>query len=126
MRQRLAGAVNPVDASSQSHVDGVLAGAAAQALARPAETGSTINQAILQLRAFLVLTHLTGRGLTDVDVGELGAVSGGDPLGALIRHGQHGARPPHEDATAIGQPAGPVAIAFPMSSAREGSGYAIA
>ena len=56
MRQRLAGAVNPVDASSQSHVDGVLAGAAAQALARPAETGSTINQAILQLRAFLVLT----------------------------------------------------------------------
>jgi len=44
------------------------------ALARPAEPDGPLDQAVLQLRALLVLAYLLDRRLAHVDVGELGAV----------------------------------------------------
>ena len=80
--------------------------------ARPAEPGSPLDQAVLQFGALLVLADLPGRGLADVDIGELGAMRGGDPLGGLIRDGQHDAPPRAACAPARGRRAGPVARAL--------------
>src|SRR5689334_13511471 len=65
----------------------------ADPLAWPAETDSAINQAILQLGAFLVLAHLIDRGLAHIDIGQLGAVRRADPLVSTGRGAQHRTSP---------------------------------
>ena len=79
-------------------------------LARPAQARGAVHQAILQLRALLVLAHLHGRGLADVDVGELGPVGGAHAIRRPFRRAQHGAPPPISVA-AGGPRLGPVAAA---------------
>jgi hypothetical protein len=58
-------------------------------ISRPAKSDGALGQMILQLGAFLVLAHLTGSGLADVDVGQLGAVRRRDPLLTGERRVQH-------------------------------------
>jgi hypothetical protein len=87
------------------------------ALPRPAKAGGSIGQAILQLRALLVLAHLTGGGLADIDVGALGAMRRADPFVGLIGHAQHGLPPQRDAAAAAGaQAAAPTASGFAMAA----------
>jgi hypothetical protein len=79
-------------------------------LARPAQARGAIHQAILQLRALLVLAYLHGRGLADIDVGELGPVGSANALRRPFRCVQHGV-PPSIRAAAGGPRLGPVAAA---------------
>src|SRR3954462_1760678 len=65
----------------------------ADPLARPAETDSAIDQAILQLGAFLVLADLVDRGLAHIDIGQLGTVRRADPLVSAGRGAQHRTSP---------------------------------
>lgn len=58
-------------------------------LARPAEADGTVDQAILQHGAFLVLANLVDRGLPHIDVSELGAVRRAHPLVSAVRGAQH-------------------------------------
>src|SRR6185437_5024184 len=72
-------------------VDGAGAGLAEilvddmHALARPAESNGAIDQAILQLGAFLMMAHLIHGGLAHVDVGQLAAMLDRDALVSLNR-----------------------------------------
>src|SRR3954452_8685529 len=87
-------------------------------LARPAETAGPVDQPILQFRALLVLANLAGRGLADIDVGELGTVRRGDLLDPLIGSGQHAALPRLGRTGGGGRPVWPAAPAsFPAGSA---------
>src|SRR4051794_884853 len=65
----------------------------ADALARPAEPDGAVDQAILQLGAFLVLAHLVDRGLAYIDIGQLGTVCRADPLVSAGRGAQHRTSP---------------------------------
>jgi len=89
-------------------------------LARPAKPGGPVGQAVLQLRALLVLADLARRGLAHVDVGELGAMGRGDPLGRLIQRGQHGL-PPRPGRVAAGR-----RFAVPVVSAPRGAAWPMA
>src|ERR1700761_1823784 len=62
-------------------------------LARPAEADGTVDEAILQFGAFLVLANLVDRGLPHIDVSELGAVRRAHPLVSAVRGAQHGRAP---------------------------------
>ena len=62
-------------------------------LARPAEADGTVDEAILQRGAFLVLANLGDRGLAHIDVGELGAMRRAHPLVSAVRGAQHGGSP---------------------------------
>src|SRR5690349_993599 len=63
------------------------------ALARPADPDGAVDQAILQLSAFLVLADLVDRGLAHVDIGQLGTVRRADPLVSTGRGAQHRTSP---------------------------------
>src|ERR1044071_5530968 len=65
----------------------------ADALARPAEPDGTVDKTILKLGAFLVLAHLVDRGLTHIDIGQLGTVRRADSLVSTGRGAQHRTSP---------------------------------
>ncbi|GAC1575016.1 MAG: hypothetical protein NVS3B5_05720 [Sphingomicrobium sp.] len=50
------------------------------AFARPTQTESPINQPILQLGAFLMMSDLANARLANIDIGELCALDGADPI----------------------------------------------
>jgi hypothetical protein len=52
-------------------------------VARPTQHRSTADKTILQLRAFRVLANLACRRLSNIDIGELGAMRRRDPLGCF-------------------------------------------
>src|SRR5690242_12339134 len=81
------------------------------ALPRPAKGDGGIHQTILQFRALLVLANLTSGRLTDVDIGELGAVGGGDPLRRFSLDCQHDTSPVPVWCAARGRTAAPVGSA---------------
>lgn len=64
------------------------------AFMRPAEGHGTIDEAVLQFRAFLTMPHLVHGGLADVNVSELAAMRRSDALVRAIRCSQHADPPP--------------------------------
>ena len=58
-------------------------------LARPSQPNGAIDEAVLQLRALLMLTHLVHRRLPDVNVSQLGAMRRGETLISDIQCHQH-------------------------------------
>src|SRR4051812_18225075 len=113
----------------------------AEALARPAEPDGTVDQAILQFGAFLVMTDLVDRRLTHIDIGQLGTMRRADPLVSADRRAQHrkspslssllsapsGAAAPRQDgqsAFAPGAAGSARAAAAAMRSAQPGAGVA--
>ena len=88
------------------------------ALPRPAEQDGSLDQAILQFRTLLMVANLARRGLTHIDIGELGTVRRRDPLFRERRRGQHDVPPllgatPAAGGLQAGRPAAPVAVASP-------------
>src|SRR3954447_402675 len=59
------------------------------ALARPAQPDGTVNEAILQLGALLVLAHLVDRGLAYINIGQLGTMRRADLLLNTGHRAQH-------------------------------------
>src|SRR3954463_12373760 len=57
--------------------------------ARPAEPDGTVDQAVLELGALVMIPDLIDRGLAHVDVGEPGAVGRAQPLVRSVRGRQH-------------------------------------
>ena len=78
------------------------------AFPRPTQRRGPVDQAILQLRALLVLADLNGCGLADIDIGQLGAVRGADARGRVINTAQHDV-PPRGHVAAGGQSLAPIA-----------------
>jgi hypothetical protein len=66
-------------------------------LARPAEPDGTVDQAVLEFGALVMIPDLIDRGLTHVDVGEPGAVGRAQPLVRSVRGGQHAGSPRSRD-----------------------------
>lgn len=60
---------------------------------RPAESDGTIDEAVLQLRAFLMMPHLVHGRLADVNISELAAMRGGHTFVRPIRRSQHARAP---------------------------------
>ena len=63
------------------------------ALSRPAQTNGTIDQAILQFRALLMLPHLVHGRLSHIDVGQSGPVRRREPFVSGVQGGQHDPSP---------------------------------
>jgi hypothetical protein len=59
----------------------------------PSQQDRSVNQAILQFGTFLMLADLASGRLAHVDIGQLGAVRGRDPIVTGRYHGQHGGSP---------------------------------
>ena len=66
-------------------------------LARPAKPDGTVDQAVLELGALVMIPDLIDRGLAHVDVGEPGAVGRAEPLVRSVRGGQHVGSPRSRD-----------------------------
>jgi hypothetical protein len=71
-------------------------------LAWPAERDRPFNQAILQLRTFLMVADLPWRGLPHIDEAKLRAVRRRDPFVSHWRRGQHNVFPPADAAGIVG------------------------
>src|SRR3954454_14792747 len=78
----------------------------ADALAWPAEPDGTVDKAILQFGAFLVLADLVDRGLAHIDIGQLGTVRRADPLVSTGCRAQHRTSP---SSSPLSAPSGAVA-----------------
>jgi hypothetical protein len=59
------------------------------ALMRLSQTNGAIDQAVLQLRTLLMLTHLVQGGLPHIDIGQFGTMRRSEPLVSSVRGDQH-------------------------------------
>src|SRR6266700_2380454 len=75
------------------------------ALMGPPQTDGAIDQAILQLRALLMLPHLVQGRLPHVNIGQFGAMRRREPLVSELRGGQHERSPP------LARPRSPASVA---------------